>query len=570
MKVLVNIIRIIVGVLFIISGFIKLNDPIGFSYKLQEYFSPGVLDLSGLAPYSLGIAIILVLIEFLLGVSLIIGYLKKSTLALLVLMIIFFTFLTFYSAYYNKVTDCGCFGDALHLTPWQSFSKDVVLLLMIVFLAFGQKYITPFFTKLGRSILILVSFFAAMGFGYFVLMHLPLIDFRPYKVGANISEGMEAPEGAPEAIFDYHWQFLELNGKKKTITTQGDYPETTGEFLGVETEMVQEGYIPPIHDFSISKNDTDYTEKFLNSENLLVVIAYNLQKTEWNGWPGVKEKTDEALKKGYKVIGLTASTEGESNRLRERQKINFDFYLTDETALKTIVRSNPGVLLLNKGTILQKKHWNDVDEIQLKTLPTANPSLDLSLKRKLDTINRLDTIYKSLLRLSPEKRQKFAEKKGLSPEDYTGDLAEKQQMLDTSNLSFVKRYLDRGIYPGKSTVGEPTNLIAFNIIKNNPGQISQYLPQLKKAGRAGEIPFTLVATMEDHYLMSLGKPQRYGTQAKVTATNDIFIWPIENPDTVNARRREAGFDTTVEAYAKELIGEGSEYRALAIADLKNL
>lgn len=570
MKVLVNIIRIVVGVLFIISGFVKLNDPLGFSYKLQEYFSPGVLDMSSLMPYALGIAILLVVIELLLGVALIVGYFKKATIALLLVTILFFTFLTFYSAYYNKVTDCGCFGDALALTPWQSFTKDVVLLVLIVFLAFGQKYITPFFSILGRSVAVFLSFIAAMGFGYYVLMHLPLIDFRPYKIGANIKKEMEIPEGAPKAIFDYNWRFLDLNGGEKIITTQGSYPETTGEFLGVETKMVQEGYVPPIHDFTIEKDGEDFTQQFLNTENLVMVVAYNLNQTEWNGWPGVKAITDEAIKKGYTVIGLTASGNKEVNRLNDRQNINFDFYRTDETVLKTIVRSNPGVLVLNNGTILQKEHWNDVEDIKLETLSTAKPSLNLSLKRKLDTITKMDTIYRSLLKLTPQARQVFAEQKGLAPEDYTGDLEVKQQLLDTSNLSLIKNQLDYGNYPGKSLVGEPTNLVAFKVIHDNPGHIAQYLDLLKAAGRAGELPFTMVATMEDLYLMNQGKPQRYGTQARISTGMGTFIWPIENPDDVNIRRREAGFDTTVEEYAKDLIGSGFEYRVLALSDVNDL
>src|SRR5690606_22005492 len=140
MKILVGIIRIFVGVLFIISGFVKLNDPLGFSYKLQEYFSAQVLNLEFLIPFSLVLAIMLVVFELVLGIMLLIGYLPKFTTWSLLIMIVFFTFLTFYSAYFNKVTDCGCFGDAMPLTPWQSFTKDVVLLVLILFLFFNRKF----------------------------------------------------------------------------------------------------------------------------------------------------------------------------------------------------------------------------------------------------------------------------------------------------------------------------------------------------------------------------------------------------------------------------------------------
>ena len=137
MKILVHLSRIFVGVLFIISGFIKLNDPLGFSYKLQEYFGEDVLNLEFLIPYALGISVIVVVFEVVLGVFLLIGYKPKFTVWSLLAMIIFFTFLTFYSAYFDKVKDCGCFGDALKLTPWESFTKDLVLLVLILILFFG-------------------------------------------------------------------------------------------------------------------------------------------------------------------------------------------------------------------------------------------------------------------------------------------------------------------------------------------------------------------------------------------------------------------------------------------------
>jgi len=569
LKILVNVLRIVVGILFIISGFIKLNDPVGFSYKLQEYFSPGVLDLDFLSPYALGIAIILVIIELVLGIALIIGYYKKATLGLLLAMILFFTFLTFYSAYYNKVTDCGCFGDALPLTPWQSFSKDVVLLLMILIIIAGQRYLQPFFTRFGRTIVIFLSFVVSLVFGYYVLMHLPFFDFRAYHVGANIEKGMQVPEGAQEAVYNYSWKF-KVNGEEKIITTTGDYPRSDGEFIGVETEMIHQGYVPPIHDFSIEKNGEDYTEQFLNTENLLVIVAYDISKTEWNGWPNVKKLTDAALKKGYEVIGLSASGENITQDLITKQKLNFEFYATDATTLKTIVRSNPGIVKLREGTILQKEHWNDVDEIDLETLATAKPNLDLSLKFRLDTIARLDNQSWELAQLSGAKKEEMARHLGFSAEDYDGKWITRENMLDMSNLDLVTSYLNKNKYPGKDTVGEPTNLVAFEIIKHHPEQIPQYLDVLKKAGKEGQLPFTLVAALEDRYLMVQGKPQLYGTQAWVTAKHGTLIWPIAQPDTVDYRRKNAGFTSKIADYAKELIGYDYEYAAMTVAQIQKL
>lgn len=364
MKILVGIFRIFVGILFIISGLIKLNDPVGFSFKLGDYFAPDVLNLDFLTPYALGFAVVLVIVEVLLGVMLILGYAKKLTLWSLLVMIVLFTFLTFYSAYFNKVTDCGCFGDALPLVPWESFAKDVVLLVMILVLFYGQRFIQPFFTKLTRTGILFVTFLFCLGLTYHVLMHLPVIDFRAYKIGNNIKEGLTIPEGAPEPIFDYNWKF-NINGEEKVITTDGDYPKVEGEFIQVETVLVQKGYEPPIHDFSMEREGEDYQDVFLNKENVMVVIAYNLDVTEMQGWPAVKNLADKAKQNGFTVIGMSASSQEETEKLKQNFNLEFDFYFCDMTTLKTIVRSNPGIIELDHGTIKQKVHWNDVEDFQL-------------------------------------------------------------------------------------------------------------------------------------------------------------------------------------------------------------
>lgn len=367
MKILVGITRIFVGILFIISGLIKLNDPVGFSFKLQDYFAPEVLNLEFLVPYSLALALFVVVFEVMLGAMIILGYAKKFTLWSLLAMIVFFTFLTFYSAYFNKVTDCGCFGDALKLTPWQSFWKDVVLLVLILILYFGRKHIQPFFSKNIRSIAVLISLLLCLWLGYHVLMHLPVVDFRPYKIGANISEGMTVPEDAPPPIIEYRWKY-EIDGREEVITnTTGLDPKPAGgNRIGVETSFIREPYEPPIHDFSMERDGTDYTEDLMQLDKLIVVIAYNLDNTEIEGYSVIREKTEEALRKNYMVIGLSASSLEETERLTKDQKLFFDFYFCDMTTLKTIVRSNPGILELSQGTILQKLHWNDADQLKLR------------------------------------------------------------------------------------------------------------------------------------------------------------------------------------------------------------
>ena len=363
MKYLVWISRIIVGVLFIISGLIKLNDPMGFSFKLEEYFSPGVLDLPFLTPLALAISIFVVIVEVILGILLLIGFKPKFTVWSLLLMIVFFTFLTFYSAYFNKVTDCGCFGDAIKLTPWESFTKDVILLVFILILFFGRKYITPLFSPKVNWIVGGVSLLACALFANHVLAHLPSVDFRPYKIGANIQEGMSVPENAPKPIYEYAWRF-KVNGEEQIYLTEGDYPTVDGEFIDVETTQIQAGYEPPIHDFTIEQEGQNYASELLEEDKLVMVIAYDMAKSNLEAFEEVAEVTAKAKQNGYKVIGMSASSSDMAEKIIATYGLDFEFYFTDETTLKTIVRSNPAILVLNKGTIQQKVHYNDFEELE--------------------------------------------------------------------------------------------------------------------------------------------------------------------------------------------------------------
>ena len=363
MKALVNISRVLVGALFIFSGFIKLNDPLGFSYKLEEYFSYDVLDIPSLIPYVLGISIFVVVFEVILGVFLLIGYKPKFTVWSLLGMIVFFTFLTFYAAYFDKVKDCGCFGDFLKLTPWESFTKDVILLVLILILFIGQRHIKPLMSKFGLTVSALLSFIVCLWFGYHVLMHLPTFDFRAYKIGDNLQDNMTLPADAKDAIIDYHWTYT-LNGEEKVFTDRGRGPKTYDKIIGVETETVQEGDVPKIQDFTIESEDEDLTQQFLEIEKLVMIVSYKLDKTEAEGMSKLKAMADEAAKKGYTVIGLTASGEDKKKEIQNAYNLEVDFYLCDEKVLKTIVRANPGVVVLEKGTVTQKVHWNDIDDLE--------------------------------------------------------------------------------------------------------------------------------------------------------------------------------------------------------------
>ena len=320
MKIVVQLSRILVGALFIFSGFFKLVDPIGSQYKFQEYFSESVLNMEFLIPYALPFAILLIVVEIILGVMILIGYKSKLTVWSLFLLTLIFLFLTWYSAYYNKVKDCGCFGDAIKLSTWETFYKNVILIALIVLLLIKVAHIKPVFKGNVPKVITFLSLAVFLYIVQHVLTHLPLIDFRAYAIGKNISEGMVYPE---------------------------------------------DGSIPPVHDFVLEDAQADLAPELSKKEKVMLVIIYNLDKVDAKGFPAIKEMTTKAKKKGYTVYGVSASFSDELLLAKEKYNLPFDFLFCDETTLKTIIRANPGVVILNKGTVVEKKHWGDIDEIKL-------------------------------------------------------------------------------------------------------------------------------------------------------------------------------------------------------------
>ncbi|WP_341221514.1 BT_3928 family protein [Polaribacter atrinae] len=320
MKILVQLARIIVGALFIFSGFVKLVDPIGSQYKFEEYFSEGVLNMEFLIPYALPFSILLIVAEILLGVMVLIGYKSKLTVWSLFLLTLVFLFLTWYSAYYNKVTDCGCFGDAVKLSTWGTFYKNVILIGLIIILLIKTNLIKPIFGGKIPKIITFLSLGVFLFIVQHVLTHLPIIDFRAYAIGKSIPKGMEYPE---------------------------------------------DGSIPPVHDFMLEDAQADLAPELLKKEKVMLVIIYNLGKVDKNGFPAIKDITTKAKEKGYTVYGVSASFSDDLILAQEKYNLPFEFLFCDETTLKTIIRANPGVVILDKGVVVQKKNWIDVDELEL-------------------------------------------------------------------------------------------------------------------------------------------------------------------------------------------------------------
>lgn len=357
--------RIFVGILFIISGLIKLNDPIGFAFKLEEYFSEPVLNIPFLEPFALAIAVFMVILEVVLGVMLLVGFKRKFTIWMLLLMIIFFTFLTFYSAYFNKVTDCGCFGDALKLTPWQSFTKDVVLLFFILILFFNIKFIKPLFSSKVNTSIVVIALVLCSFMGYWVLNHLPLKDFRAYKIGTNIEEGMAFPPDAEPAVINMIFVY-KVNGENKEYTDKELMSIPPGaEFVERRDDIISAGFLPPIHDFTMEKDDIDHKDELLAEPKLMIFLTYNLELADDAGLKKLESLKQEAVKKGYKVIGMTASPQEEIAKIKAKYNFTFDYYFADAITLKTIERANPSIVILEKGTVTQKVHYNDIDQLKL-------------------------------------------------------------------------------------------------------------------------------------------------------------------------------------------------------------
>lgn len=365
MNILAQIARFFVAATFIFSGFVKLVDPLGSAYKFEEYFSAGVLNMEFLIPYALPFSILLILAETILGVMLLIGFKPKLTVWSLFGLTLLFLFLTWYSAYYNKVTDCGCFGDAITLTPWETFYKNILIIGLICFLLFKKEFIEPIFSKTATKWITFLSLFAFLYITYHVLVHLPIIDFRAYAVGKNIPEGMVTPEDAKKDIYKDTWVY-NINGENKEFSTEEKPWEIEGAtFVDRKTKLIEKGYEPPIHDFTMEKDGEDLTEQLMQKERLLLVVMYNISKSDKKGLETIKKVSTEALQNGYDVYGFSASPAVDFEEIKKEFAFEFEQLFCDETTLKTMIRANPGIITINKGTIIGKWNANDANKVKL-------------------------------------------------------------------------------------------------------------------------------------------------------------------------------------------------------------
>ena len=372
MRTMVWFCRIFVGLLFIFSGLIKINDPLGFSYKLEEYFE--VLHIGFLTSFVLSIAIILCSLEIILGFALLIGVRTKSVAWGLLLLIIFFAFLTFYSAYFKVVQTCGCFGDAIPLTPWQSFSKDLVLLLLIIVIFINRKTIEPVFSKKTGDNLAIGSAIVAVGIGLYTYNFMPVIDFLPYKVGASIPDGMKTPPGAKPDEYQITYNLKNKKTGDTKVMTDKEYlssniwKDNNWAVVGTpENKLIKKGYEPPIKDLAIQDaQGNSYTNELLsNPYNSLIIVAYDLNHTNVEAIGRLNAMAVNLIHDfNTRTIMLTSNSSKDAEAFAKKNHLVMEIFYADEVPLKSMVRANPGVILMKNGVILNKWHYHSVPKYE--------------------------------------------------------------------------------------------------------------------------------------------------------------------------------------------------------------
>lgn len=392
-----RLISVFIGVFFIFSGFVKGVDPIGFGYKLDEYFevfseetaqwpwlSATFLQMKVL---SLPLAVVLIVLELVLGWMAVFFIRMPLVITLMLLIMIFFTFLTGYAWYTGKITDCGCFGDAIKLTPSQTFYKDVVLTALLVPLFLIRKKLQPVFRPVLANLVLLMGLFGSIYLPVYCLRHLPIIDFRPYKVGTNLREQMELPPDAKPTIYKTY-----LTYRNKETGELRDYPSdnfpwndsvwvATWEFVTSRSELVQQGDQPRITDFHVWDDERNEVTRAILDERPgyhFWLIAYDMSRAKKSAFPRIKALAEACRQQGIPFVALTATPYEQLEPIRHDLQLAFPFYHADATVLKTIIRSNPGLVLLEGPVVRAMWHHNDITDLErikkkyFKPQPTAD------------------------------------------------------------------------------------------------------------------------------------------------------------------------------------------------------
>jgi uncharacterized membrane protein YphA (DoxX/SURF4 family) len=375
--------RYLLGTLFIFSGFVKAIDPLGSTYKFTDYFEAFGWD--ALSPLALILAVLLSSSELLIGLCLFFKLRMKITAWALLIFMSFFTILTFYSAIKNPVTDCGCFGDAVVLTNWQTFYKNLVFFIPTAIVFWQRRNFEMEFNIWFEWVMVSILFTAGIMLSVYCYRNLPLIDFRPFKTGTNIPSSMIVPKGMPRDQYETTL-FYEKAGERKEFTLgNAPYSDSTWKWVETKNNLIKKGYEPAIHDFSITSEDgDDITNTVLTDPGYsFLIISYKLEKADQKALSDLNNFALKASANGYSVYGMTASTIHVIDSTKLWLKPSFNFYTTDEITLKTMIRSNPGLMLIREGNVLGIWSYRNIpDDSFFKTNGISYSLLRLTDKSK--------------------------------------------------------------------------------------------------------------------------------------------------------------------------------------------
>ncbi len=365
MKFLYKISRIILGLVFIVSGFLKAVDPLGTTFKLSDYFVH-VFGLGEMFSFALILSFLLNAIEFSLGVMLLFNLFPKLSSWLFWALMAIFTPLTLYLAIKNPITDCGCFGDAIKLSNWQTFWKNIIFIILFLPFQFMKNRFPPRFSLKCRKFILTVTVLLIFSFELYNYNYLPIIDFRPYKVGVNIPEAMAIPADAPKD--EYQTILIYKNKRTGEVRefTEENYPwqDTNWMWLDTKTKLIKKGYQPPIHDFAIvDSSGNDITDSVLHLPYAILIITYDITKANIRGIRKIKNLIPRLASNLHaSVFWLSGSSDKENQKIKTKFDLHFSFFSTDQTALKTFIRANPGIVILKNGTIYKKFHYHTLNK----------------------------------------------------------------------------------------------------------------------------------------------------------------------------------------------------------------
>jgi len=351
-KIAVEISRVILGVVFIFSGFVKAVDPWGGAYKISDYFT--AFEFTDLNHLALPLSILQAVVEFGVGVCLLLGIYRRFNSTLVLLIMLFMTPLTLYLALANPVSDCGCFGDAWVISNWQTFYKNILLLIAAIIVFLWYRSMTPVFThKMYFPPAVWIYLFI-IGLSLYCFYYLPVFDFRPYKIGTNIPQKMKIPDNAEHDIYEVRLIYSKDGQQKEFLLDNYPKEDSTWTFVDTKSRLVKKGYQPPIHDFTITDaHGDDITENILsNSSYTFLLIAHKLENANDANVDKINDIYDFSKNKGYDFYALTSSSPTEIQNWIENTGAEYPFCTVDDITLKTIIRSNPGLVLIKNGTVV--------------------------------------------------------------------------------------------------------------------------------------------------------------------------------------------------------------------------